>query len=415
MILKASQRGGGQGLAVHLMRTDENEHVEVHELRGFASDDLSEAFKEAEAVSRATKCRQYLFSLSLNPPQQADVPIAAFEDAIERIERKLGLQGQPRAIVFHEKEGRRHAHCVWSRIDSETLRAKQMSFFKTKLQAVSRELYLDHDWEMPRGLMDHALRDPRNFNLAEWQQAKRSGVDPRLFKAAVQDCWHRSDSPRAFVSALEERGLFLAKGDRRGHVIVDSKGEVYALARTLSMKVKEVRQRLGRAHALPSVTETRQRVSQTMTPVLTRHVQDARKRFQTRSATLAHKTMMMRDRHRIERSDLKEKQAERAKTEAKERTAKLPRGLSGLWSRITGQYQKIRRENEAAAELAHRRDVKEREHLVFSQLKERRRLQSVIRAERSLQATLLWDLRDDRREFARLAQRQDRTRQRSPR
>lgn len=170
MILKASQRGGGQGLAVHLMRTDENEHVEVHELRGFASDDSSEAFKEAEAVSRATKCRQYLFSLSLNPPEQADVPIGAFEDAIER---KLGLEVQPRAIVFHEKEGRRHAHCVWSRIDGETLRAKQMSFFKTRLQAVSRELYLDHNWEMLRGLMDGALRDPRSFNLAEWQQAKR--------------------------------------------------------------------------------------------------------------------------------------------------------------------------------------------------------------------------------------------------
>ena len=34
MILKASQRGGGQNLAVHLMRTDDNEHVRVHELRG---------------------------------------------------------------------------------------------------------------------------------------------------------------------------------------------------------------------------------------------------------------------------------------------------------------------------------------------------------------------------------------------
>lgn len=35
----------------------------------------------------------------------------------ETIERKLGLEGQPRAIVFHEKEGRRHAQAIWSRID----------------------------------------------------------------------------------------------------------------------------------------------------------------------------------------------------------------------------------------------------------------------------------------------------------
>ena len=61
MILKASQRGGGQDLAVHLMRLDDNEHVTLHELRGFAADDLKGAFKEAEAISRGTKCDQYLF------------------------------------------------------------------------------------------------------------------------------------------------------------------------------------------------------------------------------------------------------------------------------------------------------------------------------------------------------------------
>ena len=112
--------GGGQDLAAHLLRTDENEHVRVHELRGFATDDLKGAFKEAEAISRGTKCRQYLFSLSLSPPESARVGVADFEAAIETIEARLGLECQPRAIVFHEKGGRRHAHCVWSRIDSAT-------------------------------------------------------------------------------------------------------------------------------------------------------------------------------------------------------------------------------------------------------------------------------------------------------
>ena len=106
MILKASQRGGGQDLAAHLMKLDDNEHVLVHELRGFASSNLKDAFKESEAISRGTKCRQYLFSLSLSPPQQEQVPVKVFEETINRIEDRLGLEGQPRAIVFHEKEGR---------------------------------------------------------------------------------------------------------------------------------------------------------------------------------------------------------------------------------------------------------------------------------------------------------------------
>jgi hypothetical protein len=69
MILKASQRANGQNLAVHLMRSDDNEHVQLYELRGFTGSNLKEAFKEAEAVSLGTKCKQYLFSVSLNPPE----------------------------------------------------------------------------------------------------------------------------------------------------------------------------------------------------------------------------------------------------------------------------------------------------------------------------------------------------------
>ncbi|HMU52864.1 MAG TPA: relaxase, partial [Geminicoccaceae bacterium] len=133
MILKASQRGGGMALARHLLNDIDNDHVEVHELRGFVARDLPGALKEAHAISLGTKCRQFLFSLSLNPPPKANVSVKAFEAAITDIEKRLGLKGQPRAIVFHEKEGRRHAHCVWSRIDATRMRAINLSHFELKL------------------------------------------------------------------------------------------------------------------------------------------------------------------------------------------------------------------------------------------------------------------------------------------
>ncbi|MCI0732273.1 MAG: hypothetical protein L0Y38_00435, partial [Methylococcaceae bacterium] len=120
------------------MLKEENDHVEVHEIRGFASEDLAAALNEAYAISRATRCRQYLFSLSLNPPPNESVPIAAFEDAIDRVEERLSLSGQPRAIVFHEKEGRRHCHAVWSRIDAEEMKAVPLPFTRRKLQEIAR-------------------------------------------------------------------------------------------------------------------------------------------------------------------------------------------------------------------------------------------------------------------------------------
>jgi hypothetical protein len=67
VILHGNQRGGAKDLALHLLKA-ENEHVEVHELRGFVSSDLVPALNEVYAVSRGTKARQFLPSLSLNPP-----------------------------------------------------------------------------------------------------------------------------------------------------------------------------------------------------------------------------------------------------------------------------------------------------------------------------------------------------------
>ncbi|MGP1275058.1 MAG: relaxase/mobilization nuclease domain-containing protein [Caulobacterales bacterium] len=168
MILVGNQRGGAKDLAQHLLKP-ENEHVSVHELRGFAAQSLGGALNEACALSRGSQCQQFLFSLSVNPPLKARVSTEEFIRAIDRAEKQLGLDGQPRAIVFHEKLGRRHAHVVWSRIDADSMKAVPLPFTKRKLMALTRELFIEHGWQMPKGLADPAQRDPRNFTLAEWQ------------------------------------------------------------------------------------------------------------------------------------------------------------------------------------------------------------------------------------------------------
>ncbi|MGF7210830.1 hypothetical protein GGE65_005442 [Skermanella aerolata] len=395
MILKASQRGGGRDLAVHLMRTDDNEHVSLHEIRGFASGTLKDAFKEAEAVSRGTKCRQYLFSVSLSPPEHANVPVSEFEQTIERIEERLRLDGQPRAIVFHEKDGRRHAHCFWSRIDAETMTARQLSFYKKKLMGISRELYLEHGWTMPRGLENTAERNPTNFTLAEWQQAKRQGIDPRWVKQAVQDCWTKSDNRRAFEQALHERGFFLARGDRRGHIVLDHSGEIYSLPRLLDVKTKEVRARLGDGTDLKSVEQTQKTIGERMSPAIRRHVAESRAEFAKRSEKINAAKEDMTKAHRQARRDLVQRQKTEWRTETLERASRLPKGLRGLWYRITGRYQDIRKQNEEDAQRTRARHTAERQAMIESQLYERRVLQAEFKELRHRQAEQLLELRKD--------------------
>jgi hypothetical protein len=120
MIPKGNQRGGGQNLATHLMNSYTNERVEIADVRGTVAQDLHGAFREWFAESKATKCTEYLYSLSINPDnRQGDLTRDQYMDFIARTEKKLGLAAQPRAVVFHVKKGREHCHVVWSRIDLE--------------------------------------------------------------------------------------------------------------------------------------------------------------------------------------------------------------------------------------------------------------------------------------------------------
>lgn len=289
MILKGSQRGGAKQLALHLLKIQDNEHVELHELRGFVAEDLPGALREVHAISQGTRCRQFLFSLSLNPPQQEKVSIEAFEAAIEMAEQRMGLEDQPRAIVFHEKDGRRHAHCVWSRIDGQEMKAINLPHFKLKLRDLSKELYLEHGWTLPKGLVDSKNRDPANYTRAEWQQAKRVKLDPKQLKIMFQECWAISDSKASFANALAERGYHLARGDRRGYVAVDFKGEIYSVSRWTGKKPKELKDRLGDPKTLPSIEATNAIIAARMDENLKRYIVEAERSFQKHAAKLEFK------------------------------------------------------------------------------------------------------------------------------
>ena len=382
MILKGNQRAGGTQLAAHLLKTEENEHVEIHDLRGFVSDNLRDALNEAYAVSRGTRCKQYLFSLSLNPPPGENASIESFEAAIEQVEQRLGLDDQPRAIVFHEKEGRRHAHAVWSRIDVESMTAVNLAHTKLKLREIAKELYLEHEWKMPIGFVDSSKRDPLNFSRAEWQQAKRTGQDPKALKAMIQECWATSDNKDAFAQALEQRGLYLARGDRRGYVAVDFRGEVFSIARYANKNTKTIAAKLGDLEKLPSVQRTKAQLAARMTNVLKDYIAEVDAAHSARSASLAFRRNEMAQRHRNERNRLLEMQAARWTEESKTRAERLNKGIRGFWDRITGQRSKTLLKNEYDAWQTLKRDQAQKNDLIKAQLDERRGLQAHIQKER---------------------------------
>ena len=264
MILKGSARSGGSDLATHLLNAYDNERVELADIRGTIADDLHGAFAEFEAVASGTKAKKPLYSLSVNPSEP--LTREQYIEAVEAIENKLGLTEQPRAIVFHTKEGREHCHVVWSRIDGTEMKAIHMAHDRRKLCDMAVRLAEQYGHELPEGLKawkqrEQFKKDKLEATLAENAQQKKSGITPEQRREEITAAYREADSAVAFRHALEERGYILARGDRRAFAVVDRFGDVHSLSRYLKdVSRKDMRARMKTLDpaSLPSVAEAQE-------------------------------------------------------------------------------------------------------------------------------------------------------------
>ena len=263
MIPFATSRGLGQDLATHLQNAQENERVEVAQIRGAACRDLHGAFAEWEFQADAlTRCQKYLYSLSVNPdPAQGRLTREQYLDYIDRAEEQLGLAGQPRAVVFHIKNGREHCHVVWSRIDAQQGKAVHLAYDKQKLMMVTREFAREHGLALPKGY-ERAGESGRQATLYEMHQQRETGISKQERMDQITEAWRTADSAKAFVGALAERGYILATGNRP-YLVVDLYGHVSALPRMIGdrqVRAKDVQAFLQDAYpvsSLPSAEEAK--------------------------------------------------------------------------------------------------------------------------------------------------------------
>ena len=361
MILKGNQRGGGQQLAAHLMNSFDNERVEIADVRGAVAQDLSGAFAEWKAQASATKCKKNLYSLSLNPDQtQGHLTREQYLELLGRTERSLKLVGQPRAVVFHEKRDkdgmvREHCHAVWSRIDTEKMKAVQIAHDRLKLRSVAREFARDHGLELPDGMKKDGRRSRFNERaqqetIAEWQQRERTGIGKLERVADITRCWKETTNGTAFAQALEAKGYLLARGDSRAYVVVDLNGEVHSLARQIEgVKTKEVKQRLADypADKLSDVESAQAWAKQRRDEYEKQKQGKEPSEVEKRRAALQERQQQRRGgidqkrddtlaRHIVERGALKQMQDAENTGVISARLAKQPKGIRAFLTLITG-------------------------------------------------------------------------------
>lgn len=256
MIIKGGAGGNAKWWGDHLTNDQKNTRVEIKEMRGVLSQDLHKALYEMRGVAEGSRCGpNFLYQANINPEHDEHLTEDQWREAFDTLEKNLGLEGHSRVIVEHEKNGRVHRHCIWNRVDAETMQATNMwGNYKVHV-ATARELESRFDLSpTPNPARE---REPAP-ELWEHRAAERSGIDRAAVTEEITAAWRRADNGHAFKAAIEERGYILAKGDRRDFCIIDHAGDVHSLAKRLDgVRVAEVRAFMSDVdrEALPSVAE----------------------------------------------------------------------------------------------------------------------------------------------------------------
>lgn len=256
MIITGRKRGGPRQLGDYLMDEGENEIVRVCEIGCFVAKTVPEALAEMWSIADGCKAKDFLYHASINPRPGVTLSDKQWKEAVDTLEKNLGLVGHQRVVVEHVKKGRTHRHVAWNRVDPKTGRVKKLSFDRRTLRATALELGNKF------GLVP-TLNKGQSFKRGDIERGKRTGIDPKIVKAEVTALWNKSKSGKEFVACLAKHGYILAKGDKGQFVIIDRAGSIHGLTRRISgATAKTVKRGLADIDitTLPTIAEAKSRI-----------------------------------------------------------------------------------------------------------------------------------------------------------
>ncbi len=215
--------------STHNLHTDDI----VRASRFMAWTDLNrESLREDSRGSKAHAGNVYHYSLSRDPdaPRGEDWMAKSGHGSVAA----LKLDGHQYYLVAHSDTDHEHVHVVVNLAHPETGKIARIRGDYKTLDRWANGFESEHGIEC----------EERAKKYEAWDKALEEGRKLDAFKEktrkaehgrTVSEAFQRSDSGHAFKSALESEGLALARGNRRGLVVVDSQGEIYALNRLVDL------------------------------------------------------------------------------------------------------------------------------------------------------------------------------------
>lgn len=183
-----------------------------------------------EKVGRKGEYPVYHYSLSWHPDQKPnrEEMIEAGRSSLKALE----LEGYQAMMIAHNDEPHAHLHILVNRVHPDTGKMVNIDFDKMRLSRWAEAYEKEHG---------HIYCPQRVENNAQ----REKGTYVKYHDPVIAVAWRRSDSGKAFASALMEQGYAICRGERRDFVVMDPNGKIHNPARHIDgAKVADIRARL---------------------------------------------------------------------------------------------------------------------------------------------------------------------------
>ena len=255
-----SFKGAGQ-YYLHDKGAETSERVEWTHTHNLVTNDPEKAFRymawtamNAEQLKansgvartgrKATAGPVYSFSLAWHPeqkPEKEEMMRGAF-DTLEG----LGLIEHEAVMVAHNETEHPHVHVICNLVHPETGKRAIPSYDYLTLSNWAE----DKEIEGGKIYCEQRVKNNERRRREAKKDRELALIKHRSEKAAraqeIKELYERSDSGKAFRAGLEEAGYALAKGDKRGYVLVNESGDIFSLSRQLKgQRAKDIKGRLA--------------------------------------------------------------------------------------------------------------------------------------------------------------------------
>lgn len=189
----------------------------------------------------------YTFSLAWSPEQNPEDN--HMRDKVLDALELLGLKDHEAVFVAHNETAHPHVHGIVNLVNptnGKTLRPQndrlKLSTWAEAYEKEQKKIYCEQ-------------RVINNEKRRSGNKVKHRSV--RVEQASlIQNLYNQSKDALDFQQALDNSGYTLARGDRRGFVLVDQSGKISSLSRQLKgQRAKDIKERLANLDILPNAKQ----------------------------------------------------------------------------------------------------------------------------------------------------------------